>query len=61
MFWDLLYDECANDDRILDGMPLAEFREAVEENAQKIADEAWADYEPDEGVDILVRRGRWEH
>ena len=42
-------------------MPLAEFREAVEENAQKIADEAWADYEPDEGVDILVRRGRWEH
>ena len=60
-FWDLLYDECANDDRILDGMPLAEFREAVEENAQKIADEAWADYEPDEGVDILVRRGRWEH
>ena len=33
MFWDLLYDECANDDRILDGMPLAEFREAVEDNA----------------------------
>lgn len=33
MFWDLLYDECANDDRILDGIPLEEFKAAFEENA----------------------------
>ena len=56
-FWDILYDECLNDDKILNGMPLAEFKEAVEAHAQEIADEAWENYEPDEGVDILVSRG----
>ena len=56
-FWDILYDECLNDDKILNGMPLAEFKEAVEAHAQEIADEAWENYEPDEGVDILVKRG----
>ena len=60
-FWARLYDECANDDRILDGIPLEEFKAAFEEDAQKVAGEAWAEYEPDEGVDILVRRGRREH
>lgn len=56
-FWDILYDECLNDDKILNGMPLAEFKEAVEAHAQEIADEAWENYEPDESVDILVSRG----
>ena len=56
-FWDILYDECLNDDKILNGMPLAEFKEAVEAHAQEIADEAWENYEPDESVDILVKRG----
>ena len=56
-FWEILYDECLNDDKILNGMPLAEFKEAVEAHAQEIADEAWENYEPDESVDILVSRG----
>ena len=56
-FWEILYDECLNDDKILNGMPLAEFKEAVEAHAQEIADEAWENYEPDESVDILVKRG----
>ena len=55
-FWEILYDECLNDDKILNGMPLAEFKEAVEAHAQEIADEAWENYEPDESVDILVKR-----
>ena len=56
-FWEILYDECLNDDKILNGMPLAEFKKAVEAHAQEIADEAWENYEPDESVDILVSRG----
>ena len=56
-FWEILYDECLNDDKILNGMPLAEFKKVVEAHAQEIADEAWENYEPDESVDILVSRG----